>query len=591
MGAHSSKSSNPFSRPRAAKSNSKDLTILHIPKRPSAAATEDSAFFQMLPPELRRHVLMHAFGDRTLHIQLPACVCLRPDDCSPAIDGCTRNYSWEKKEWKKEEPWVIGVMGWLRCCHQAYLEGVEVLYATNTFHVSSKDVVDQTPVAHYLPTVHLASIRSLEWVIAPPWRWPPEKGLEVGHLRGFLQALPFALPNLQRLYSVYTEQVLVPIDMLISEGLGDRLRELEIGILATAFQARYIEGLGQGNSVRDVIPDVAEVTKISMHSRSRWAKAFRIDIRHTNGQEESYFMKVSVGDHAREALEGEFEGTAAIHAVTPGFCPKPIAWGSLENRPDAYFYLCKFYTFAEGIPDPASFCEKLARLHLTSVSPEGKFGFHCTTYNGDLPQDNTWHDSWEAFFANGLRHILKVREARAGPHEELGALLPDLFEKVIPRLLRPLETGGRKVKPSLVHGDLWYGNAAIINERTKEGIVFDPAAFWAHNEYELGNWRPARNQFARHGYFEHYLSLIPAAEPKEDFDDRNALYALRFDLHAAALFPGRPWFVQMAVGGIRRLVEKYPEGHTGEEDSSRSCGERGKRLAQSPVYTFSDRAV
>lgn len=149
---------------------------------------------------------------------------------------------------------------------------------------------------------------------------------------------------------------------------------------------------------------------------------------------------------------------------------------------DAHFYICKFYDFAEGVPSPASFCEKLARLHSSSTSPEGKFGFHCTTYNGNLPQDNTWSESWEKFFNNGLRHVLKVREERAGPSPELELLSPTLFDKVIPRLLRPLETGGRKITPSLVHGDLWCGNAGIIDEDTDEGIVYDPSSFWAHNE-------------------------------------------------------------------------------------------------------------
>jgi len=133
------------------------------------------------------------------------------------------------------------------------------------------------------------------------------------------------------------------------------------------------------------------------------------------------------------------------------------------------------------MPEPGPFCEKLAQLHSSHTSPEGKFGFHCTTYNGDLPQDNTWFESWEAFFDNGLRHILRVREERARPNAELNALLPSLFERVIPRLLRPLESKGRKIEPSLVHGDMWYGNVANVNGPEK-GIVFDPSSFWAHNE-------------------------------------------------------------------------------------------------------------
>lgn len=78
--------------------------------------------------------------------------------------------------------------------------------------------------------------------------------------------------------------------------------------------------------------------------------------------------------------------------------------------------------------------------------------------------------------------MLKVREERAGPCVELNELLPDLFDKVIPRLLRPLETNGRKLKPSLVHGDLWCGNVGVIDGDTGQAIVFDPSSFWAHNE-------------------------------------------------------------------------------------------------------------
>lgn len=99
----------------------------------------------------------------------------------------------------------------------------------------------------------------------------------------------------------------------------------------------------------------------------------------------------------------------------------------------------------------------------------------------NLPQDNTWSESWEAFFDRGLWHVLKVREERAGPSAELDALLPSLFEKVIPRLLRPLESEGRKIRPSLIHRDLWCGNANM-DMNTWEPIVYDPASFWAHNE-------------------------------------------------------------------------------------------------------------
>ncbi|KAK4142025.1 Fructosamine kinase-domain-containing protein [Dichotomopilus funicola] len=311
------------------------------------------------------------------------------------------------------------------------------------------------------------------------------------------------------------------------------------------------------------LPSVEEVISVDSGNKSAWAHALRIAVRHQNGEEESYFMKVAFGSQGLESLKGEYEATAAIYAITPDFCPKPIAWGTLETAPDTHFYLRKYYEFFEGVPEPESFCEKLAMLHSSHTSPEGKFGFHCTTYNGNIPQDNTWSDSWELFFANGLRHVLNIREARAGPDAELDELLPGLFDKVIPRLLRPLESNGRSIEPTLVHGNLWCGNAAIIDDETEEGIIFDPSSFWAHNEYELGNWRPVRNKFTRR-YFEAYQSIIPKAEPEADFDDRNALYALRFNLNAATLFTQDKNYLQMVIDEIRRLTEKYPDGYVDE---------------------------
>ncbi|KAK3934281.1 Fructosamine kinase-domain-containing protein [Diplogelasinospora grovesii] len=316
----------------------------------------------------------------------------------------------------------------------------------------------------------------------------------------------------------------------------ERKRLLHLGLHVDA----NVLAAGSANTAQ-ALGDVDRVLELDAQTKSAWAEGWRLKVRHLDGSEETYFMKVSLGYHGREALKGEFISTSAIYAITPDFCPKPIGFGTFQDDPDSHFY-------------------KLARLHSCSqqVSP-GKFGFEIATYNGDLPQDNTWCDSWEECFTNGLRHVLKVREERAGPDPELDSLLPGLFGKVIPRLLRPLESSGRKVKPTLIHGDLWCGNAGIIDEDTEEGIIFDPASFWAHNEYELGNWRPQRNKFHSE-YFDEYHRCMKVSEPCEDFDDRNALYALKFNLQAAALFPKLPQFLDMVKDEIRRLTELYPDG-------------------------------
>ena len=186
-----------------------------------------------------------------------------------------------------------------------------------------------------------------------------------------------------------------------------------------------------------------------------------------------------MGHHGREALKGEFEGTAAIYSIVPDFAPKPIAWGSNKSTPDTHFYVCKFHDLELQLPEAEEFCSKLAALHRNSSN--GKYGFQVTTYNGDIPQKNDWQDSWEVFFAEGLKRIFELNFQRGGPCREFEEMMPDLFGKVIPRLLRPLETGGNSIKPSLVHGDLWCGNAAVDADADRP-IVFDPSSFWAHNE-------------------------------------------------------------------------------------------------------------
>lgn len=60
------------------------------------------------------------------------------------------------------------------------------------------------------------------------------------------------------------------------------------------------------------------------------------------------------------------------------------------------------------------------------------------------------------------------------------------LEKVVPRLLLPLQSDGRVLKPCLIHGDCWDGNTATC-ARTGEAFVFDVCSFYGHNEYDIGN--------------------------------------------------------------------------------------------------------
>lgn len=180
-------------------------------------------------------------------------------------------------------------------------------------------------------------------------------------------------------------------------------------------------------------------------------------------------------------VHSEFESMKAIHALTPDFAPRPIAWGRFESLPETHFFLCEFRKMNDTMPDPGAFASRLARLHQTSRSPNGKFGFHMTTYSGNLPQMTDWETSWEVFFTKNLRLALDLEVEAKGHDPEFDELVPAIFDKVIPRLLRPLETEGRSVQPCLVHGDLWYANSGI-NVDTDQPLIFDACCLYAHNE-------------------------------------------------------------------------------------------------------------
>ncbi|KAJ3532678.1 hypothetical protein NM208_g8331 [Fusarium decemcellulare] len=296
---------------------------------------------------------------------------------------------------------------------------------------------------------------------------------------------------------------------------------------------------GAGNTKVDPavlkeLPEGCSVTSTESHGVSFWAQTGRIDVLLRNDTPQSFFIKVMSKEIGMKMAQAEFQSMNAIHNVVPEFVPKPIASGTYETIPDIYFFLCEFREMTDDMPDPHKFATLLSKLHQKSVSPTGKFGFHVTTYAGNLPQFTAWEDSWETFFAKSMRQALDLEIERKGPSEELDVLSSALFETVIPRLLRPLESDGRTVKPSLVHGDLWYANAGIDID-SEQPLVFDACCFFAHNEYEFGQWRPACNRFGDQ-YIASYNTLTEISEPREDFEGRLDLYRLRFDTHVSALF-------------------------------------------------------
>ena len=230
-------------------------------------------------------------------------------------------------------------------------------------------------------------------------------------------------------------------------------------------------------------------------------------------------------------MEGEFNAMSELYKYMPNMVPKPHFWGKFRlGNPDTYFFVSQFIDMNDRVPEPTQLCTKLAQLHRNSVSPTGKFGFHITTCQGRIPQaSGGWEDSWTECFTKLLKHIMALDFETNGYWKDLDILEQRILSYVIPRLIGNLERDGRSVKPSLIHADLWEGNTGTSYENG-DIYIFDSGAFYAHNEMEIGDWRCHYNKIHNKVYTRTYLRHYGPSEPREEWDDRNRMYCIYFNV-------------------------------------------------------------
>ncbi|KAI0159779.1 Fructosamine/Ketosamine-3-kinase [Xylariaceae sp. FL1272] len=260
-------------------------------------------------------------------------------------------------------------------------------------------------------------------------------------------------------------------------------------------------------------------------------------------------------------VSSEFKTMSNLYSIMPELVAEPIAWGTYLQKPETYFFICRFCEMSGAIPDLERFPKKLAGMHKRGMSPDGKFGMPYVTFSGRNPQYFPPSESWEECFSKGLDLIFAMEEVTHGPDQELRELREGIMTKVIPWLLRPLQTDGRTLTPALVHGDLWDGNTStdII---TGSPRIFDGVSFYAHNEYEMAPWWAPRHKMTDQ-YIAEYIKHFPIAEPKADFKFRGLLYRLRFDLHASSLYPGTLRRRGFAKDTMRELLLQFPRDDEG----------------------------
>jgi fructosamine-3-kinase len=219
------------------------------------------------------------------------------------------------------------------------------------------------------------------------------------------------------------------------------------------------------------------------------------------------FLKVNEERFA-DAFAAEGDGLAALRAAGLR-APEPLGHGVAAEQ--AYLVLEYLELKSEG--DFAALGRMLAAAHR---KPGPRFGWSRDNYIGSTPQPNGWCDDWAEFW----------RERRLRPQLELARSKGfDLGRVALDAVLE-----NHTPRPSLLHGDLWSGNAGFTNDGP---VVFDPAVYYGDREADLA-MTELFGGFPRE-FYTAYEEILPLGD---GYERRKHLYNLYHLLNHLNLFGG-----------------------------------------------------
>ncbi|MDX2097722.1 MAG: fructosamine kinase family protein [Leptolyngbyaceae cyanobacterium bins.59] len=231
----------------------------------------------------------------------------------------------------------------------------------------------------------------------------------------------------------------------------------------------------------------------------------------------TYFVKVNravdLGMFEAEAL-----GLQQMHATQTIRVPRPLCSGTAG---DSAYLVLEWLNLGRGTGQ--SWREMgchLARMH-RATSKQG-FGWDRANTIGSTPQPNPWTMDWTQFWVeHRIGYQLNLARRRGGyftKQEQLLAVIPEILADHQPQ-------------PSLVHGDLWSGNAAIL--ATGEPVIFDPATYYGDREVDLA----MTELFGRFPteFYQGYNEVFPL---ESGYARRKILYNLYHILNHFNLFGG-----------------------------------------------------
>lgn len=189
------------------------------------------------------------------------------------------------------------------------------------------------------------------------------------------------------------------------------------------------------------------------------------------GSKTSYFVKVNRADWV-SMFEAEMAGLLEMASTQTMRVPRPVVFGTATDKS---FLVLEAIDF--GRSNQASdrlLGRQLAQMHRAR---QPFFGWHRDNTIGSTPQPNGQYADWSDFWRKqrlGFQLQLAAAKGYRGKlqtqGEKLASLMSALFQDHQPY-------------PSLLHGDLWGGNASV--DRHGNPVLYDPACYYGDREADL----------------------------------------------------------------------------------------------------------
>ncbi len=224
-----------------------------------------------------------------------------------------------------------------------------------------------------------------------------------------------------------------------------------------------------------------------------------------------------------QMLEFETEGLNSLRKYADQTLievPKVLAVLKLDTKS---ILMLPWFNFQSG--SEYNLGKGLATLHLNSLtkSPHSNcFGWETDGFIGYGPQPKGWSKSWGEYFVNfRLKPQLKLAKNWGLNIDNLDKLLNEIS----------VFLNKHNPKPSLVHGDLWRGNASVLSNG--KGILIDPASYWADREVDIAMSK-LFGGFSEE-FYKGYKSIWPLSQSS---NERSEIYNLYHIINHANIFGG-----------------------------------------------------